>query len=552
VIRRVLTAVVVLGSCVAALVLTGASENGGKGGKEVRIVLDNAFGLVEGGDLKVGGVRAGQTTSFDITDTDPPKSVAVAELTEPGFDSFRKDARCEVRQQSLIGEYFIDCQPGSSKEPLPNNTVPVEQTSSTIPLDLINNIQRRPYRERLRLIISDLGAGLAGRPEDLNEVIRRAHPGLRETSKTLEILGRQNKIIQDFIVNSDTVVAELERNKQDVARWVEEAGETAEISATRREALAEQFRRFPGFLDELEPTMARLGDLTDAQTPLLREARAAAPDLETFFEELGPFAESSRPSLRSLAKTSKAGRAAIDESRDEIAELNALAQDAPRFAKPLRQFLQALDDRNRYHERDDRHKQTAPPAPDKTAAKDGAGWTGMEAVWNYVFWQTLAINPFDELTHFLRAVGQENPECGSYNHSPSEEEIKHCNRWLGPYQPGVTHPDPTDKGEAARIAARERELERTGGERKAGDPKASEPKAGERDLSKPQITLPPELEELVKKLQQDTGAQELPKLPEQLPPLPQQLPQGTPQVPGVNGDGQVTAPEQLLDFLLAP
>ena len=58
---------------------------------------------------------------------------------------------------------------------------------------------RRPYRERFRLIISELGAGLAGRPEDLNEVIRRAHPALRETTETLAVLRRQNTMIRDFI-----------------------------------------------------------------------------------------------------------------------------------------------------------------------------------------------------------------------------------------------------------------------------------------------------------------------------------------------------------------
>ena len=61
--------------------------------------------------------------------------------------------------------------------------MPVKQHLSTIPLDLIQNVMRRPYRERFRLILSELGIGLAGRPEDLNEVIRRAHPALRETTR---------------------------------------------------------------------------------------------------------------------------------------------------------------------------------------------------------------------------------------------------------------------------------------------------------------------------------------------------------------------------------
>src|SRR6185503_11161482 len=256
--------------------------------------------------------------------------------------------------QSLIGEYYVDCQPGKSPEKLQNNTVPVEQTSSTIPVDLVNDIMRRPYRERFRLLITELGTGLAGRPDDLQEVLRRAHPGLRETSRVLGILGNQNDVIKNFITDSDTVVNELEKNKKDVVRWVKEAGDTAEISATRREALRRQFQRFPTFLDELRPTMARLGELADEQTPLLADLERAAPDLNTFFTRLGPFAEASRPAVRSLGQMGEVGTKAFNNGKQEIAELNKLSVNAPGFATPLRQFLQTADDRKRAIENDPR------------------------------------------------------------------------------------------------------------------------------------------------------------------------------------------------------
>ena len=137
---------------------------------------------------------------------------------------------------------------------------------------------RRPYRERFRLIITELGTGLAGRPDDLQEVLRRAHPGLRETSKVLRILGDQNEVIKNFITDSDTVVTELEKNKRDVVRWVREAGDAAEISATRRNELRANFRRFPEFLDELRPddgAARRAGGRADAAAgrPPARRAR---------------------------------------------------------------------------------------------------------------------------------------------------------------------------------------------------------------------------------------------------------------------------------------
>ena len=139
-------------------------------------MFDNAFGLTKGGDFRVGGVNAGQTTDFEVVKKqgEPPKAVVTVEVTKPGFGDFRTDASCEIRPQSLIGEYYVDCQPGKSRGAASpsGGTVPVEQTSSTIPTDLVNNIMRRPYRERFRLLITELGTGLAGRPDDLQEVLR--------------------------------------------------------------------------------------------------------------------------------------------------------------------------------------------------------------------------------------------------------------------------------------------------------------------------------------------------------------------------------------------
>jgi ABC-type transporter Mla subunit MlaD len=573
--RRVLMFLVVLGVCAGAFVLAGASDNQGAKGTPYKIMFDNAFGLTKGGDFRVGGVNAGQTTGFEVKkeEGEAPKAEVIAEVTKPGFGDFRKDASCEIRPQSLIGEYYVDCQPGKSEERLPNNTVPVEQTSSTIPTDLVNDIMRRPYRERLRLLITELGTGLAGRPDDLQEVLQRAHPGLRETSRVLGILGHQNEVIKSFITNSDTVVNELEKNKQDVVRWVHEAGDAAEISATRRKELREQFQRFPEFLDELRPTMARLGDLADEQTPLLADLQRAAPDLDTFFTRLGPFADASRPAVRSLGEMSEVGVKAFREGKEEVAELRRLAVNAPPFAKPLRQFLQTIDDRKRAIENDVRAKQTAPPSPDPTAISGEGGFTGMEAIWNYFFWQTLSINMLDDDAHMLRASLSAVPDCVPFRNEPPKSEadkdtFKRCNSYLGPNQPGIFSPDPLDDDSnpnAARLRAESGQPATSLGEQRGeGMPEAG-PLPGQPDLSKPQITLPPEVQELLDSLtprqlrQLDPGDLTNPdelkrKLDSLGVPVPAPSPSPSPApapapVPAPSG-GDPTIP--LLDYLLAP
>jgi phospholipid/cholesterol/gamma-HCH transport system substrate-binding protein len=454
VIRRLGSVLAVLLVAAAAALALGAKGGGDDGANTYYLYFDNAFGLTTGGDFKVAGVRAGKTTAFKVEEVhDRPLAKVTAEVTEPGLADLRRDAHCQIRPQSLIGEYFVDCQPGTGSRLPDGGTLPVERTSSTIPIDLVANILRLPYRDRLRLIIGELGAGLAGRPGDLSAVLRRAHPALRETSQTLRILGRQTGTIKKFIGNARTVIGALENRKQDVSRFVREAGNTAEIAASRRDQLGETFRRLPAFLAELEPFMNRLGDLTEAQTPVLRDLQSASGELDTFLTRLRPFATEGTPAFKALGEMSVTGLRAVRKTSDDVKELRKLAKDVPGLAKPLRQFLQTIDDRKRAVEPDPRAAATGPPAGDRThTTSRRAGFTGMEAIWNFFYWQALSTNALDDIGHVLRLSIVVN-QCGSYQVNPSKELLDTCNQFLGPTQPGVTTPDPTRPAGTAPVAA---------------------------------------------------------------------------------------------------
>ena len=141
---------------------------------------------------------------------------------------------------------------------------------------------------------------------------------------------------------------------------------------------------------------------------------------------------------------------------------------------------------------------------------------------------------------------QSNPEL--------KAKFDKCNAWLGPNQPGNTTPDFTRTGsaQASRQEREERRLRaepatKVGERRSAGQPDAG-PVAGQRDLSKPQVALPPAVQELVDGLTKNT-------LPEQTKeqvghrqggPAPQR------RGPQEHHAGAPPSPQQLLDFLLAP
>ena len=108
------------------------------------VELDNAFGLVQGGDMKVAGVRAGKITALDL-DRKTLHALVEFQVTENGFGSLRTDVTCDTRPQSLIGEYYLDCEPGTSPTKIkPGTVIPVARTSSTVAPDLILDIFRLP------------------------------------------------------------------------------------------------------------------------------------------------------------------------------------------------------------------------------------------------------------------------------------------------------------------------------------------------------------------------------------------------------------------------
>src|SRR3954453_1845827 len=256
--KRVLGILLVLVGAGALTVFATGASNGNDSSPKYWVELDDAFGLISGGDVKVAGVRAGKIGEMKI-DRRTNRALVQIKITKSGFGSIRTDVTCQARPQSLIGEYFVDCQPGVEPTVLkPGSTIPVSRTSSVVAPDLVNNVLRKPYRERFSIIVNELGAGLAGNAQNLNDAVKRASPGLQETDKVLKILGDQNQVLADLIKNADKVIGDLADNKTEVARWVQMADRTSSASAERREDIQRGWHLLPDFLEQLEPAMVQL------------------------------------------------------------------------------------------------------------------------------------------------------------------------------------------------------------------------------------------------------------------------------------------------------
>jgi ABC-type transporter Mla subunit MlaD len=429
--RRIAVAILVLVAVVA--LVAASSEDPTDGGRRYTVELDNAFGMVEEGDVRVTGTNAGKIKEINL-DERTKKALVEIELTESGFGSFRVDAECETRPQSPLGEYYMDCRPGRDPKELPEGgRIEVERTASTIPPDLITNIMRRPFRERFRLILSELGAGLAGRPEELNAAIRRAVPALRQTANLLAILADHNKVIKALVRDADRVIGKLADNKENVGTFVSEAEDTASASAERAGDIATNFRKLPVFLTELTPTMAALEEVAVEQRPVLQDLSAAAGNRTRFFDVSAEFSDASRPALRALGDAAPVGREALRAFRPRVREIRDYARPAVDLTNNLAITLEDWDDPARAVE----------PHPLSPGKK---GFSGTQALLQYVLTQTVQTNAFDQMGHLSRVSLVQSPCAPLVNaedYKAREASLRKCRAWLGPNQPGITGPDPT-------------------------------------------------------------------------------------------------------------
>ena len=239
----------------------------------------------------------------------------------------------------------------------------------------MNNIMRRPFRERFSILIGEFGAGLAGRGEDLNEAINRANPALKETDQVLNILARQNRVLANLARDSDEVLAPLAREKKRVSSWIEQANATGEATAERRADIEASIQKLPGFLRELRPTMADLGSFAGQAAPVARDLNTAGRDISRGIEALGPFSKASTPAVESLGEATKVGRPVLIKARPVLDDLRGLAANLNPVSKDLDRLTKSLDETG-----------------------------GVERLMDFLYYSMLAVNGYDGIGHYLRAA----------------------------------------------------------------------------------------------------------------------------------------------------
>ena len=379
--RRIALLAILIVTAAAVVAAVATASSGVTGTYRVRAIFDDASFAVQGEQVRVAGAPVGSIAALGVT---AGKQAAVTlEIDDSRFAPFHANATCAIRPQSLIGEMYVDCNPGTAAAPAlqkisggPGNGdyyLPVTHTSSPVDFDIVQDIYQEPVAQRLAIILNEFGTGLAARGSDLNAVIRRADPALGNTDQVLKILASQNRALAKLATDSAAVLTPLAQKRNALAGFITQANTTAQASAARATDISKSIQLLPGFLRQLRPLMADLGTLADQGTPLASSLGQSASALGREFQQLTPFAAAARTSLINLGNSAQQSQAPLVATIPLANRLKQLGAQAAPSATLLDKLTSSLD-------------------------KSGAIGQLMAVLFN----GTSAANGFDGLGHYVR------------------------------------------------------------------------------------------------------------------------------------------------------
>lgn len=337
---------------VAAAVIIVISSVGAKGGDDyqVRAVFVSSAGITNGADVRVAGANVG--TIDGIYAGKNGLASVILKITDPAFQTFYADAKCRIRLQSLIGEKFIDCDPGTPTKPElkvdpaddERVILPHQQTSSPVDQDELLDAMREPQRERFRVILNELGVTLTGRGQDLQDILNRFDPTFKEVNDILKILAKENKNLVTLAEDGDRSLKALAENRDHIVGLFKNADKAARATNAKQAELAETLARLPAFLRELEETAPVLENFANQAAPVAASTRAASSDLSEFVTGTNEFVDAANPALKRFGDTADVFRAQIP-ALQPIAETLKGIGDNRKSVTNIKNLLQSFGDK---------------------------------------------------------------------------------------------------------------------------------------------------------------------------------------------------------------
>lgn len=309
---------------VAAIALTAAGRP-----DELHASFASAVNLVEGAEVRVGGVKVGSVEDIEAVD-------GVADVTMAIDDDriwpLHEGTRARIRWGGTVAYAlrYVELTPGpdGGRALEDGARLMTADTTSPVEFDDVFDIFDEPTREDLGTLVDRAAATFGGRGAELRSGLREGAPAFDELAEVLERLGADPHALRTLARAGHATAGALREREAELRDLVAGAGATFDEVADHSDATRRALARLPRTLRTVRGTLGRLDSSLEGIDGLVADLRPGARE------------------ARSLARPLASATGALSVVAPRLDEtLRAVDRGAPqisRFLTEARPLLQQL------------------------------------------------------------------------------------------------------------------------------------------------------------------------------------------------------------------
>lgn len=262
-------------------------------------LVPDALNIVNNSDVRRDGITIGRVREIEPFGTD---SKITFEIEKEEQAPMYADATVRVRTKTLVGESYIDIDPGTpARGKLADKAVlPLQAAAEVVPLERILSSLDEPTRKQIRRNLKGFGVGLDNRGKDLNELFGTVNPVVANGGRLGRILLPQRQQLAALIGNTGEVLQAFGERTDAFRSLAVDAKATAEAVVERDDKFRETLSEIPATLDRAQSSVNRLASFSRTTTPVIRSLKLSSRQLSPAIEDLGPVAANTRVLFREL------------------------------------------------------------------------------------------------------------------------------------------------------------------------------------------------------------------------------------------------------------
>jgi phospholipid/cholesterol/gamma-HCH transport system substrate-binding protein len=273
--------VIVRGALVLAIVgvllyLAAASYNGvpGRSYRYVDAVVPELGSLIRHDPVRIGGVRVGQVASIDAA---PRGEARIHMQIEPGT-KIPADTKILIRANGLLGARIIELHPGRAPDIRDGQVLRGDDNSLTYGVVDALDVLDRETRGGLKSTLGELGRGLEGRGQDVNDTLRYGGQNIAAVSELFGYLDRNARgPLERLLPAIQRGNLPFDATRTQLAQLFGVSDRALQPFVREGDALQATLREAPSTLGTAEPALRTARPLLRSARVLSHEVRVTLP-----------------------------------------------------------------------------------------------------------------------------------------------------------------------------------------------------------------------------------------------------------------------------------